>query len=153
MDVVGGKVAKHTGLHITLGIDVRILASAGHAAIHHRTIIPKIYEQHCLAIAPAAQARPQIISLSGSRHEFGFRIPSHRDIHEVAAEKAPFFTHEIYEFVAGDDVVILFGLRGGVAKEHPPITKHVHGLHNPVEVTFSSPLICVFPVALNADRG
>ena len=140
-------------LHVAVGIDVAVAASAGNAAADRVAVVPEVHRKEGLGLAELVDLLIHELALlrSGDQLRHGCRADGH--IGEQPCEFCTHIDHGIEIFLAADDLDILAGVAAGNAKEQLALFQARHGLDDLAIGALATAEVGRFLKTLDADGG
>ena len=141
------------GLHVAVGIDVAVAASAGDAAADRVAVVPEVHRKERLGLAELVDLLIHELALlrSGDQLRHGCCADGH--ISEEPREFCAHVDHGIEIFLAADDLDILAGVAAGNAKEQLALLQARHGLDDLAIGALAAAEVGRFLKTLDADGG
>ena len=116
MNVGSGIVDENAGIHITVGINVKVIAPAGNTSPNVLGVILEINREDRLVGPDPANPVVDLFPLIGIDQQLYAGIIAHGHIMEEPGEFRPPVKKIIHIFFCSDGIVILTGIAGGGAE-------------------------------------
>ena len=142
---------ERAGLHIAVGVDMTVAASAGNAAAHSVAVVPEVHGEQGLGLAELVNLVVHELTLLRRGDQLRHSRRTNRHIGEQPCELCTHIDHGIKVFLAADDLHILAGVAAGDAEQQLAGLQTLHCLDDLLISTTAAAEVGCLLKTFNAD--
>ncbi len=121
-----GIVYKYTGIHITVGVDMEVTASARDTPAHKFSVVLEVHGKERLALAQIPDTAIDSLTLLRLGHQLRHSVVAHGHIMEIPDEIRALFNQHIEVFLGSNTVIVHAGIARGNTVNQFLLPQKVH---------------------------